>query len=181
VQLLVGDVIPNGSIDGGRATGFTAHPNDLGALTGSPSCSAHAGVTTANCPCHERGSYVLLLLRGRADSVRVRGRFVAAGAAIVVWLAFQRISMHALLAIAALATCVVALVTLQSLSGAPDPLERLESATTHSSLPGGATQLAPLDQRIRTYRVAEERIQEDPFVGLGLDLFSATRAFGDEA
>ena len=33
VQLLVGDVIPNASIDGGRATGFTAHPNDLGALT----------------------------------------------------------------------------------------------------------------------------------------------------
>jgi hypothetical protein len=38
VQLLVVDVFPNGSIDGGRATGFTAHPNNLGALTGSPSC-----------------------------------------------------------------------------------------------------------------------------------------------
>jgi hypothetical protein len=109
------------------------------------------------------------------------GALVAAGAATVVWLAFQRIAMHALLAIAALATCVVALVTLQSLRGAPDPLERLESATTSSSLRGGATQLGSLDQRIRTYRVAEERIKEDSFVGLGLDLFSVTRAFGDDA
>jgi O-antigen ligase len=98
-----------------------------------------------------------------------------------VWLAFQRISVHAVLAIAALATCVVALITVQSIRGAPDPLERLESTTTSSSAPGGATQLGSLDQRVRTYRVAVARIKEDPFVGVGLDLFSVTRPFGVES
>jgi hypothetical protein len=98
----------------------------------------------------------------------------------VVWLAFQRVSMHTLLAVAALA-CVVALVTLQSLRGAPsDPLERLHSTATTISWPGGATALGSVDQRIRAYRVAEARIKEDPFVGVGLDLFSVIRPFGDE-
>ena len=183
VQLLVGDVIPNGSIDGGRATGFTAQPNDLGALTGIAFVPALMLASRPRiAPATRAWFYALLLLvaAGLILSGSV-GALMAAGGATVVWLAFQRISMHALLAIAALALCLVALVTLQSIRGAPDPLERLASATTSSSLPGGATQLGSVDQRIRTYRVAVARIREDPFVGVGLDLFSVTRPFGIEA
>jgi O-antigen/teichoic acid export membrane protein/O-antigen ligase len=182
VQLLVGDVIPNGSIDGGRATGFTAHPNDLGALTGIAFVPALMLASRPRiAPATRAWFYVLLLLvaAGLILSGSV-GALMAAGAATVVWLAFQRISMHALLAIAALVMCVVALVTLQSIRGAPDPLERLQSVTTSSSVYGGATQLGSVDQRIRAYRVAAARIKEDPFVGVGLDLFSVTRPFGDE-
>ena len=183
VQLLVGDVIPNGSIDGGRATGFTSHPNDLGALTAIAFVPALMLASRPRiAPATRAWFYVLLLLvaAGLLLSVSV-GAIIAAGAATVVWLAFQRISMHALLAIAALAMCVVALVALQSLRGAPDPLERLASSTTSSSVPGGGTQLGSVNQRIMTYRAAVPRIKEDPFVGVGLDLFSVTRPFGVES
>ena len=183
VQLLVGDVIPNAGIDGGRATGFTAHPNDLGAVTGIAFVPALMLASRPRiAPATRAWFYVLLILvaAGLILSVSV-GALIAAGAATVVWLAFQRISMHALLAIAALAACLVALVTLQSIRGAPDPLERLESVTTSRSVYGGATQLGSVDQRIRTYRVAVARIKEDPFVGVGLDLFSVTRPFGVES
>ena len=136
IQLLVGDVIPNASIDGGRATGFTAHPNDLGALTAIAFVPALMLASRPRIAAH----YACLLIspaapcRGWADSVGVHRR-ADRGAATVVWLAFQRTSIHGLLAIAALAMCAVALVSLQSIRGAPHPLERLESATTSSSSP----------------------------------------------
>src|SRR5262245_31008621 len=85
-----------------------------------------------------------------------------------------------MLALVTLAACVVALVTLQSIRGAPDPLERFETATTDSSQ-AGVVQVGSVNQRIGTYRVALERIQENPFVGVGLDLLSVTRPFGVEA
>jgi O-antigen/teichoic acid export membrane protein len=182
-QLLLGDVIPNGSIDGGRATGFTAHPNDLGALTGIAFVPALMLASRPRiAPATRAWFYVVLLLvaAGLILSVSL-GALIAAAVATVAWLAFQRISMHALLAMAALAMCVVALVALQSIRGAPDPLERLESTTTSSSSPGGATQLGSVDQRIMTYRATVPRIKEDPFVGVGLDLFSVTRPFGVES
>ena len=183
VQLLVGDVIPNGSIDGGRATGFTSHPNDLGALTAIAFVPAlMLASRPRSAPATRAWFYVLLLLVGAGLILSVSvGAILAAGAATVVWLAFQRISMHALFAIGALAMCLVALVALQSLRGAPDPLERLASSTTSSSVPGGGTQLGSVTQRIRTYRAAVPRIKEDPFVGVGLDLFSVTRPFGVES
>jgi O-antigen/teichoic acid export membrane protein len=183
VQLLVGDVIPNGSIDGGRATGFTSHPNDLGALTGIAFVPALMLASRPRiAPATRAWFYVLLLLvaAGLILSVSV-GALIAAGAATVVWLAFQRMSVHTLLAIAVLATCVVALLTLQSIRDAPDPLERLKSSTTSSSVAGGGTQLGSVDQRIETYRAVVPRIKEDPFVGVGLDLFSVTRPFGIES
>ena len=183
VQLLVGDVIPNGNIDGGRATSFTAQPNDLGALTGIAFVPALMLASRPRIPRATRAwSYVLLLLvaAGLILSGSV-GALLAASVATLVWLAFQRISMDVLLAMAMLATCVVALVTVQSIRGAPNPLERLQSTTTSSSLPSGGTQLGSVDQRIRTYKVAVARIKEDPFIGVGLDLFSVTRPFGIEA
>ena len=180
LQFLAGDVIPNANFHESRATGFTGHPNDLGGITAIAFVPAlmlasrsRIAATTRAC------SYLLLLLvaAGLILSVSL-GALIAAGAATVIWLAFQRISIHALLAIGALAACVVALVTLQSIRGVPDPLDRLDSATTSSSLPGGGTQLGSLDQRVRTYRVAVARIAEDPFTGVGLDLASVTRPFG---
>ena len=183
VQLLVGDVIPNASIDGGRATGFTAQPNDLGALTAIAFVPALMLASRPRIAAATRArSYALLLLvaAGLILSASV-GALMAAGVATAVWLAFERISKHMLLTLAVLATCVAALLTLQSMRGAPSPLDRLQSATTNSSLPGGGTQLGSVDQRVRTYRVAVARIKEDPFVGVGLDLFSVTRPFGIEA
>ena len=183
LQFLAGDVIPNTSFEGGRATGFTPHPNDLGGLTAIAFVPAlmlasrpRIGVLT------RAWSYLVLLLvaAGLILSGSI-GALVAAAAAVVVWLAFQRISVHTLLALATLAGCVVAVAAFQSARGAPDPLDRLRSVTSSTTLPGGGTKLGSVDQRIVTYRVAIARIEEDPFVGVGLDLNSVTRPFGVEA
>ena len=126
-------------------------------------------------------SYVLLLLvaAGLILSGSV-GALIAAAAATVVWLALQRTSMHALLALATLAACVVALVTLQSIRGAPDPLDRLESVTTSTSRQRrNGTRITTSASAHTESAIA--RIKEDPFVGVGLDLFSVTRPFGVEA
>ncbi len=109
------------------------------------------------------------------------GALIAAASAAVLWLALQRTSVHALLALATLAACVVALTALQSIRGAPHPLDRLESVTSSTPRPGGGTSQGSIEQRIGTYRVAIARIEEDPFVGVGLDLKSVTRPFGVES
>jgi O-antigen/teichoic acid export membrane protein len=182
VQLLIGDVIPNASVDGGRATGFTGHPNDLGALTAVAFVPALMLAARPRVSAGSRAwSYLLLLLvaAGLILSVSL-GALIAAASAVFVWLMFQRLSIHSVLVLATLAACVVALLTLQSIRGAPSPLERFETATTTSSQ-AGVVQVGSVDQRFGTYRIAIERIRENPFVGVGLDLFSITRPFGIEA
>ena len=179
LQLLAGDVIPGASIEGGRATGFAAHPNDLGALTAIAFVPALMLASRARLSFVARGwSYVVLLLvaAGLVLSGSV-GAVLAAAVAVVVWLGLQRISAHAVFALAILAASLVALTAL----GGPGPLDRLESVTSSTSLPGGGTQLGSADQRLGTYRVAIERIEENPLVGVGLDLYSVTRPFGVEA
>jgi O-antigen/teichoic acid export membrane protein/O-antigen ligase len=183
LQFLAGDVIPNTSFEGGRATGFTPHPNDLGGLTAIAFVPALMLASRPLTGAVTRvWSYLLLLLvaAGLILSGSV-GALLAAGAAVVVWLALQRTSVHSLVALATLAACVVALTALQAVRGAPDPLDRINSVTSSESLLGGGTKLGSVDQRIGTYRVAIARIKEDPFVGVGLDLKSVTRPFGVEA
>ena len=167
---------------GGRATGFTGHPNDLGALTAIAFVPALMLASRPRIAARPRAWFYLLFLlvaAGLILSVSI-GALIAAACAVFVWLVFQRPSIHAMLALATLTACVVALVTLQSIRGAPDPLERFETATTTSSQ-AGVVQVGSVDQRIGTYRVAIERIEENPFVGVGLDLYSVTRPFGVEA
>ena len=127
LQFLAGDVIPNTSFEGGRATGFTPHPNDLGGLTAIAFVPALMLASRPLTSAVTRAwSYLVLLLiaAGLILSGSV-GALLAAAAAVVVWLALQRTSVHSLLALATLAACVVALTALQSVRGAPDPLDRL--------------------------------------------------------
>jgi O-antigen/teichoic acid export membrane protein/O-antigen ligase len=183
LQLLVGDVIANASIDGGRATGFTSQPNELGGLTAITFVPALMLASRARASVVTRAwSYasLLLVVAGLILSGSVSA-LIAAASAAVVWLALQRTSVHALLALATLAACVIALTALQSIRGAPHPLDRLESVTSSTPLPGGGTSQGSVEQRIDTYRVAIARIEEDPFVGVGLDLKSVTRPFGIES
>ena len=183
VQLVAGDVIPNASIDGGRATGFASQPNDLGGLTAIAFVPALMLASRARASVVTRAwSYASLLLvaAGMILSGSV-GALIAAASAAVVWLVLQRTSVHVLLALATLAACVVALTALQSIRGAPHPLDRLESVTSSTPPPGGGTSQGSIEQRIGTYRVAVARIEEDPFVGVGLDLKSVTRPFGVES
>jgi O-antigen/teichoic acid export membrane protein len=183
VQLLAGDVIPNASIDGGRATGFAQQPNDLGGITAIAFVPALmlASVPRASFMARVWSYAALLLISAGLVLSGSVGALIAAAAAVLVWLALKRTSVHALFAIGALAGCVVALIALQSLRGAPSPLQRFESVTSSTYLPGAGTQLGSVDQRIGTYKAAVAHIKDDPFVGVGLDLYSVTRPFGVES
>ena len=179
IQYLVGDVIPNASIAGGRATGFAQQPNDLGGITAIAFVPALMLASRPGASLVARGwSYAALLLiaAGMVLSASV-GALLAAAAAVVVWLALQRTSIHILLALAVLALTLVVVSAL----GGPQPLARLGSVTDSTYLAGAGTQLGSAEQRIGTYRAAIARIEENPFVGVGLDLRSITRPFGIES
>ncbi len=179
VQYLVGDVIPNASIDGGRATGFAQQPNDLGGITAIAFVPALMLASRPGASLVARGwsfAALLLIAAGLVLSASV-GALLAAAAAVVVWLALQRTSIHVLRALAVLALTLVVVSAL----GGPQPLARLNSVTDSTYLAGAGTQLGSAEQRIGTYREAIARIEENPFVGVGLDLRSITRPFGIES
>ena len=179
IQFVVGDVIPNASIAGGRATGFASQPNDLGGITAIAFVPALMLASRSRASFVARGwSYAALLLiaAGMVLSASV-GALLAAAAAVVVWLALQRTSIHILLALGVLALSLIVV----SASGGPQPLERLGAVTDSTYVVGAGTQLGSAEQRIGTYKAAIARIEENPFVGVGLDLRSITRPFGIES
>jgi O-antigen/teichoic acid export membrane protein/O-antigen ligase len=178
LQVLVGDVIPwAGTVEFGRATGFTMHPNELGGLTAIAFVPALMLAARHRISAPQRLlSYLLLLLVGAglilSGSV---GALIAAAAATFVWFAFQRTSIQSILVFTAIGLCAIAVVTVQAMRGAPTPLERFDMVTSSSTAGGGS---GSLNSRIEIYRVATKEIKEHPFVGVGLDLVSVTKPFG---
>lgn len=175
---LLGEFLPlSGTVQFGRATGFTTHPNDLGGLAAVAFVPALMLAARRAISAPQRlFSYLCLLLVGAGLilSGSVGGLFAAA-AATFVWFAFQRTSPESIVVFAAVGICVVGGVTVQALRGAPTPLERFDRVTSSS---GSFEGTGSLDSRIETYRVAAEEIKEHPFVGVGLDLVSVTKPFG---
>jgi O-antigen/teichoic acid export membrane protein/O-antigen ligase len=183
LQLLIGDVVPGSTYEGGRATGFTTHPNDLGALTSIAFVPALMLATRNRIAAPQRlFSYVVLLLvaAGLILSGSI-GALLAAAAATFVWISFQRTSVHSILVFTTIGLCVLAVTTVQAMRGSPTPLERLDTVTNSSPIPGGGTTVGSVDERIATYRVAVAEIEEHPLVGVGLDLASVTKPFGVES
>jgi O-antigen ligase len=175
VQVAVGQVIPTTIWEGARATGFTWHPNDLGGLTSVAFVPAIMLASRARTSVPMRAfSYALLFLVavGLILSGSV-GSFLAAGAATFIWFALQRTSFHSLLAFGALALVVLSVTALQVMRSAPTPLERLTQVTSSKSEGGTGS----VSARIATYRVVASSIERRPFVGVGLDLKSATKPF----
>jgi O-antigen ligase len=179
LQVLSGDVVPwTGTVQFGRATGFTTHPNDLGGLAAVAFVPAVMLAARRSLAAPQRVFSWLLLLFVAAGLVLSGsvGALLAAAAAIFVWFAFQRSSVQSLLVFGALAACVVGVVTIQAMRGAPTPLERFDIVTNPSESAGGGS--GSLDARITTYEVAAAEIKKNPFVGVGFDLVSITRPFG---
>jgi O-antigen ligase len=180
LQLLAGNVIPGGSIAGHRATGFTSQPNDLGGLSSTAFVPAlmlavrprlSAGRRLGAC------AMLLLILAGLILSGSL-GALLASIAAFFVWFALQRSSRQSLSVFAAIALCAVGVITVQVLRGAPTPVQRLSIVTHTASSSPGSTATGSVSARVAVYRVAEKRILQDPFVGVGLDIASITRPFG---
>jgi O-antigen/teichoic acid export membrane protein len=178
VQVLAGGVLPNLPPAEGRATGFTSHPNDLGGLTAIAFVPALMLAARPGLPIGKRlASYVMLfLISGALILSGSVGAFLAALVALFVWFALQRTSFNSMMVFATLVACLVGITTLQAIRGDPGPLARFKSVTASSQGPNGA---GSVDQRVTTYRVAIKRIKQDPFVGVGLDLFSITKPFGE--
>jgi O-antigen ligase len=176
-QLLAGDVIPNTDPIYGRATGFTAQPNDLGGLCAIAFVPAvMLTVRQGLSPSRRLLAYLVLMLvlAGLVLSGSV-GAVVAALVAVFVWVALQRPSRRSLMPYVVMVAAVLLLTTVQSIRGEPTPIERFHHVTETAPGDSGA---GSLESRISTYRVAATAIQSDPFIGVGLDLVSVTKPFG---
>ena len=178
VQLVFGDVIPGSTTAWGRGTGFTTHPNELGGVTAialvpALMLAARDGLSTRK----RLFSYLLLLLVGAglilSGSVSA---LLAASIATFVWLALGRHSRRTMRVYAVIALSVGAVIVGQAVLGGQTPLERFERVTNSNPQASGGT--GSLHSRIVTYRSAIKHIEDDPFLGVGLDLLSITKPFG---
>ena len=176
MQTLGGNPVLGGGDLYGRSTGFTSHPNDLGGLTSIAFVPALMLATIPSVSASRRVlSYLLLFLVG--GGLVLSGSVGALAAAIVgslVFLAFQRTTVHSVLAYAALGLCVLSVIGIQVTRGAPNPLQRFNDVTSQE----GANGSGSLYERVAIYRVAIQSIEDHPFVGVGLDLVSTTSPFG---
>ncbi len=178
LQLVIGDVIPGSTVAWGRGTGFTTHPNELGGLTAIALVPALMLAAREGLAAWERRlSYLLLVLVGAglilSGSVSA---LLAATAATFVWFALGRNSRHTTRVYGAIAISAMAVMIGQGVLGAQTPLERFDRVTNAS--PGASGGTGSLHSRIVTYRVAVKHIEEQPFLGVGLDLLSITKPFG---
>jgi len=160
-QLFWGDVIPGTAVAGGRMTGFTQHPNFLGAsaavafiaaiwlATSSPRSMPFpfAGVAT-----------VALVGTGIVLSGSVGG-LIAASVAAATYLALSRPSLRVILLVAVIAATALAVIQLQIREGAPTPLQRVQQVRQE----GGS-----VSSRLDTYRLVIPRIEHDPLIGAGM-------------
>jgi O-antigen ligase len=180
LQLAAGDVIPNTSPIFGRSTGLTGQPNDLGGITAVAFVPALMLATRSGISARKRLFFVGLLfaIGGGLISSGSVGALLAAGAATFVWFAIQRMTFHSWLVFGGIVVTAFTVVTVQGLRGAQTPLERVTRVTTPNGSATATQGSGSVDSRVAIYKVALARIEQDPFVGVGLDLISITKPFG---
>ena len=180
LQVVAGDVIPNTDPAYGRSTGFTNQPNDLGGICAVAFVPAVMLATRPSLSARHRVTLVglVFLTGGGLISSGSVGALLAASAAIFVWVAIQRMSLHSWFVFGGIIAIAVVVVTVQGLRGAPTPLERITSVTTPSTAATATSGSGSFDSRVAVYKVALSRIEADPFIGVGLDLVSITKPYG---
>ena len=180
LQLVAGDVIPNTDPAYGRSTGFTNQPNDLGGITAVAFVPALMLATRPGLSLRRRMLLVaaVFMIGGGLISSGSVGALLAVGAATFVWFAVQRMTLHSWLVFGGIVTTALVVITVQGLRGAPTPLERVTRVTTPAGAATATGGSGSVDSRIAIYKVAVNRIEADPFVGVGLDLISVTKPFG---
>jgi O-antigen/teichoic acid export membrane protein/O-antigen ligase len=180
MQLAAGDVIPNTSPVYGRSTGFTGQPNDLGGITAVAFVPALMLATRGGLTLRKRMLLVgaLLMIGGGLIASGSVGALLAMGAATFVWFAIQRMTLHSWLVFGGIVATAFIVITIQGLRGAQTPLERITRVTTPNGAATASQGSGTIDSRVAIYKVAVERVKQDPFVGVGLDLISVTKPFG---
>jgi O-antigen ligase len=172
IQQVFGDVIPGAAAPfAGRNSGFTQHVNDLGGSAGIAFIPALLLVTLGG----PKGiwrllrlSTVVLVAAGVILSGSVGGA-LAAAAGLVVWVSLGRMGTSEGAAVAAVGTVCLAVVVVLAGTEAQSPIDRLGDG---SNAPGDVS--TTLSLRAKTASTAWDRVQEQPFIGVGLDLASSS-------
>jgi O-antigen ligase len=165
-------IIPGGRVDWGRATGFTSHMNDLGGIAAVALIPALMfSMRPSRNPLSTLAAYAGLLLAatGLILSGSV-GALLAAAVGGFLWItAAPRLPARTFVFFGVALVGAIALLQFQESKDAPTPVARLERVTGSHTDPN-----ATLWTRIETYRVAIDRILDNPFTGVGLDSESST-------
>lgn len=148
----------------GRMTGFTDHPNDLGAVTAIALVPA---LVTASAPAAGARRVLTLLALGLdAAGLALSGSvssMVAGGVAAVLWLSSP--SVRTTWRVGVVVAVVCGLVVLSLAAGQVNsPIQRVTQVGNAASANGGSVQ-----DRLAIAAQAWPRITSDPFVGAGLD------------
>jgi O-antigen ligase len=167
VQRFQGDVIPGGTVNWGRMTGFTANVNDLGGITAVAIVPALVLLMVLSKRSHAfflSMAGVILVSMGLVLSGSV-GSLAAAAVACALWFGSHPARLQRVLTIAAAGLALVALYSAQSSPDSQSVVQRLTRFGTGSPDDPDRT----LGSRVDTYRGAIDRITGNPFVGVGLD------------
>jgi O-antigen ligase len=177
-QFFYGPVIPGGDVHWGRMTGFTPHFNNLGGLAATAFVPALMLATDSR-----RRSWrliavccLLLLVAGMMLAGSVGG-FLAAVVSTIVWLALRGVTARTVTIFVVAALAGVWLVSAVGYTNAPSPLKRVVSVTS-KDVP--ENQGGTLYSRLDVYGAAWDRIERQPFVGVGLDPESSERALDSD-
>jgi len=144
-----------------RMTGFTHHPNDLGASAAVAFIAAVWLATSS--PRSMRFPFagvvaVAMVGTGIVLSGSVGG-LIAATVAAAAYLALSRPSPRLFLLAAVIAAAALAVIQLQVREGAPTPLQRIQQVRQE----GGS-----VSTRLDTYRLVIPRIEHNPVIGVGM-------------
>ncbi|MCA1703865.1 MAG: O-antigen ligase family protein [Actinobacteria bacterium] len=164
-QFFFGDVIPSTATHFGRMTGFTQHVNDLGGATSIALAPAVAFAV-------DRSTAVRVRIAGALCSALIGaglilsgsvGGMLAAAVAILVLLTSGRSAGRLLFLAGAMGLLLILILGPASGKAALSPVSRFAEATG-----GAGAEKDSLRLRLEDYRVAWERIQDRPLIGVGL-------------
>jgi O-antigen ligase len=178
IQYFKGDVIPNGSVNWGRVSGFTENVSDLGGVTSAALVPALLLLLFQMRPGRDRffvlgGAAVGLIVTGLILSGSV-GSSLAALVAVAFWFGAQPTPARRLLALVCVATALLVLLSSHTPTYSQSAFDRIGRFGSGSPDDPNKT----LDSRLGGYRAAVGRIEKNPFVGVGLDAESSQIAVG---
>jgi hypothetical protein len=177
VQYFAGNVIPGGTVAWGRATGFTTQFNSLGGLAATAFVPALVLAVDSESRVRRLvgGASLVLIGAGLLLSGSIGG-LVAAAFATLIWLSVRGVTVRVAVTLGAVGASALVVMSATGATNAPSPIERVLAVTT-ARLP--SDEQGSVYSRVDVYRRAWSRIEEQPFVGIGLDEASNDRAIGE--
>ena len=177
VQFLYGDVIPGGTVAGGRMTGFTDQFNQLGGLAATALVPALMFAVDGR----RRTDRVIgtaataLIVSGVLLSGSV-GALLSMSVGTLCWLALRGMTTRTFAIVISIAFTALILLSATGSTGTTDPLQRIRRVTSAEEAERGTG--GTVYTRVEGYETAWARIVDQPLVGVGLDNASSQRILG---